>query len=181
MSKPLSATPPLTYIELREFLKATLGVSTATAGRRIIEMVSTGRILKTDVGYVVPGPQAAPIDVTTPPELKLKAPITLTPIPQEVLADPLNGRAAQLMDFFISRGASAEKSAYAVGNIMKRPKYSTGDVARAMDESIHTVRNLINSGLLRAHQWGKRWRIESDELQFYKTHGRKGLLERAGK
>lgn len=64
---------------------------------------------------------------------------------------------------------------------MKKPKHSTGDVARAMGETVVTVRRLIKDGMLRATPWGKHWRIEPDELAFYKTHGRKGLMERAGK
>lgn len=64
---------------------------------------------------------------------------------------------------------------------MKRPAHTTGDVARAIGETNQTIRRLIEAGLLKAVRWGRHWRIEADELKFYRTHGRPGLIERAGK
>ncbi len=64
---------------------------------------------------------------------------------------------------------------------MSRPKHTTGDVARAIGESPQTIRRLIDAGLLKAARWGRQFRIEADELKFYRTHGRPGLERRASK
>ena len=64
---------------------------------------------------------------------------------------------------------------------MSRPKHTTGSVAKALGESPQTVRRLIDAGLLKATRWGRQWRIEADELKFYKTKGRNGLEGRASK
>ena len=64
---------------------------------------------------------------------------------------------------------------------MSRPAHFTGDVANAIGETRQTVRRLIDAGLLKAKRWGRQFRIEADELKFYKKNGREGLERRAGK
>lgn len=64
---------------------------------------------------------------------------------------------------------------------MSRPKHTTGDVAKAIGETPQTIRRLIDAGLLKAQRWGRQFRIEADELKFYKANGREGLERRAGK
>ena len=100
---------PLRYTDLVALIRTLGKVSTSTAERRIEQMLAEGQVTKNSENGLY---YFNEVKVEATP-----ARVSLAPVPEDLLACPVNKQAAQLFDFLLLRGASPNAAAAAVGNV----------------------------------------------------------------